>query len=51
MPFSVVVKGKWDVIIGRNKSFVIGIEGGNKRCGGVGDIVAGVASATALWDF
>jgi len=26
-------------------------EGGKKRCGGIGDIVAGVAAACAYWDF
>ena len=46
-----LIKGKRDVIIGKNKSFVVGVEGGNKRCGGIGDIVAGVASVCSLWDF
>ena len=44
------MKGKWDVIITRNRSFVVGVEGGNKRCGGIGDVVAGVASVCSLWD-
>jgi len=46
-----LIKGKRDVIIGKNKSFVVGVEGGNKRCGGIGDVVAGVASVCSLWDF
>lgn len=33
------------------QSFVIRTEGGLKRCGGIGDILAGVTSACALWDF
>ena len=25
--------------------------GGNKRCGGIGDVLAGAMSVCALWDF
>lgn len=28
----------------------MGVEGGSKRCGGIGDVVAGVASVCSLWD-
>jgi len=39
------------MILSRERSFVISTEGGKKRCGGVGDILAGVTSACGLWDF
>lgn len=45
-----IIKGRKDIILTKDKTFIVGIEGGNKRCGGIGDIVAGVASTCALWD-
>jgi len=50
LPFSMIIKGVQDVIITKDKAFVVGLEGGNKRCGGIGDIVAGVGSVCAYWD-
>lgn len=39
------------MILGKDKSFIVRTEGGKKRCGGMGDILAGVASVTSLWDY
>lgn len=50
-PFKIIIKGQCDIIMDRDRSFIIGIEGGNKRCGGIGDILAGVTGACGLWDF
>lgn len=38
-------------MLSQAKSFIIGTEGGHKRCGGMGDILAGVTGACGLWDF
>lgn len=48
--FTLVMKGRQDVILGPH-SFVVRTEGGMKRCGGIGDILAGVNSVFSLWDF
>ena len=50
LPFRMIIKGQQDVILTKSKTFVVGLEGGYKRCGGIGDILAGVASTTGLWD-
>ena len=34
----------------REKTFIVNTQGGNKRCGGIGDILAGALGVTALWD-
>lgn len=34
----------------RDRSFLVGTEGGCKRCGGLGDILAGATAACSLWD-
>jgi NAD(P)H-hydrate repair Nnr-like enzyme with NAD(P)H-hydrate dehydratase domain len=46
-----IIKGQFDVIMSRETSYVVATEGGKKRCGGIGDILAGVTSACGLWDF
>ena len=48
--FSMVIKGKLDLIIGK-RSFIVGTQGGLKRCGGVGDILAGVTAPAVFWNF
>jgi NAD(P)H-hydrate repair Nnr-like enzyme with NAD(P)H-hydrate dehydratase domain len=45
----VVLKGRKDIILGR-KSFICDLEGGRKRCGGIGDILAGVTGVCTFWD-
>lgn len=37
--------------MGKDRSFIVNTQGGKKRCGGIGDILAGVTSVCALWDF
>lgn len=49
--FKLLVKGPQDVVIGKDRSFIIRSEGGKKRCGGMGDILAGVASVASFWDY
>lgn len=49
--FKLLVKGTQDIVIGKDRSFIVRSEGGKKRCGGMGDILAGVASVTSLWDY
>ena len=46
-----IIKGVQDVIITKDRAFIVGLEGGDKRCGGIGDIVAGVASVCAYCDY
>ena len=48
--FTLLIKGQNDIVLGP-QSFLINTEGGLKRCGGIGDILAGVASVYSLWDF
>lgn len=50
-PFKIIIKGPCDIILSRERSFIVGTLGGKKRCGGLGDILAGVVSACGLWDF
>lgn len=50
-PFTLMIKGHNDLIIGKNMAYRVSTPGGNKRCGGVGDILAGVTAACSLWDF
>lgn len=45
-----LIKGEEDIILGP-RSFVVRTPGGQKRCGGIGDILAGVTSACSLWNF
>jgi ATP-dependent NAD(P)H-hydrate dehydratase len=49
--FKLLIKGPTDIILGKERSFVVRTEGGKKRCGGMGDILAGAVSVCALWDF
>lgn len=44
-----IIKGEKDIILGK-KSFIINTEGGLKRCGGIGDILAGAISTCAHWN-
>jgi NAD(P)H-hydrate repair Nnr-like enzyme with NAD(P)H-hydrate dehydratase domain len=48
--YTVMIKGEEDYILGA-RSFVVRTPGGKKRCGGIGDILAGVTSACSLWNF
>lgn len=34
----------------KNKSFIVRTAGGNKRCGGIGDILAGVIAVCRFWN-
>ena len=49
--FKLIIKDQYDIILGKDKSFIINTEGGKKRCGGMGDILGGVMSVCALWDY
>jgi NAD(P)H-hydrate repair Nnr-like enzyme with NAD(P)H-hydrate dehydratase domain len=49
--FKILIKGEHDVVLGSDRSFIVRTLGGNKRCGGMGDLLAGVTSVCALWDF
>lgn len=48
--FSLFVKGEKDILFGPKK-IAIGVEGGYKRCGGIGDILSGAVATCAYWDF
>jgi NAD(P)H-hydrate repair Nnr-like enzyme with NAD(P)H-hydrate dehydratase domain len=45
------VKGKEDLILSNKKSFIVRTQGGNKRCGGLGDILSGALSVCSMWDY
>lgn len=49
--FKLIIKGHHDVVLGKDRSFIIRTEGGKKRCGGMGDILAGATSVCSLWDY
>jgi NAD(P)H-hydrate repair Nnr-like enzyme with NAD(P)H-hydrate dehydratase domain len=49
--FKILIKGEHDVVLGSDRSFIVRTLGGNKRCGGMGDLLAGVTSVCASWDF
>jgi NAD(P)H-hydrate repair Nnr-like enzyme with NAD(P)H-hydrate dehydratase domain len=49
--FKILIKGEQDIILGSDRSFIVRTEGGKKRCGGMGDILAGVTAACGLWDY
>lgn len=38
------------MILGSKQSFIVRTEGGNKRCGGLGDIVAGALAVCSQWN-
>lgn len=38
-------------MLGGKHSFIIGTEGGMKRCGGMGDILAGVTAVCSYWNY
>lgn len=44
------MKGREDLILGSKQSFIVRSEGGNKRCGGLGDIVSGALAVCSQWD-
>ena len=48
--FSLLVKGEEDIILGP-ESYIVRIKGGNKRCGGIGDILAGVTGICSFWNY
>ncbi len=48
--FSICVKGREDLILTNKRSFIVRTIGGNKRCGGLGDVLTGIISVTGSWD-
>lgn len=50
LPFSLVVKDQLDMYLNKECSFVCTNEGSLKRCGGIGDILAGLVCTFAFWD-
>jgi NAD(P)H-hydrate repair Nnr-like enzyme with NAD(P)H-hydrate dehydratase domain len=48
--FNILVKGEYDYYLTKNGCFKITAMGGNKRCGGIGDLLAGASIACASWD-
>ena len=50
-PFSLFVKGSNDFYFNDTECMEIMAEGGYKRCGGLGDILAGAIGTTVGWDF
>jgi NAD(P)H-hydrate repair Nnr-like enzyme with NAD(P)H-hydrate dehydratase domain len=48
--FGLLVKGKYDLVLTNKRSYIVRTEGGNKRSGGIGDIVAGTAAVCSFWD-
>lgn len=49
--FKILIKGQNDIILGNDESFIVNTKGGLKRCGGMGDILAGVVAACSFWNF
>ena len=43
------IKGKEDIILTKNNSFVLRSKGGDKRCGGLGDVLAGILAVYCVW--
>ena len=50
-PFSLFVKGSNDFYFNDTECMEVMVEGGYKRCGGLGDILAGAIGTTVGWDF
>jgi ATP-dependent NAD(P)H-hydrate dehydratase len=48
--FTLFIKGREDLILGNKQSFIVRTAGGNKRCGGLGDILSGALAVCSLWD-
>lgn len=47
-----IIKGEKDLIFHKgNKLTVVNILGGKKRCGGIGDVLAGCVAACSYWDY
>lgn len=47
-----MIKGAKDVVLHRNQAMsVVGTRGGLKRCGGIGDVLAGCLACTSHWDY
>lgn len=49
--FTIFVKGKEDLILSSKKSFIVRTQGGEKRCGGLGDLLAGAMAVCCYWNF
>ena len=47
----VVVKGEYDMVLHGSKRTVIITKGSKKRCGGIGDVLAGCIATCSFWDF
>jgi len=45
-----MIKDRYDIILGNDRSFIVKTEGGRKRCGGMGDILSGLVSVCSIWD-
>lgn len=39
------------MILGKNMAYLVQTEGGLKRCGGIGDVLAGSIAVCSLWDY
>lgn len=49
--FNILVKGEHDYYLTRKGCYKITARGGQKRCGGIGDILAGSTIACASWSY
>ena len=47
---TLIRKGKIDQIYTPNQAYLVCNQGGNKRCGGIGDILAGCVAACSIWN-
>ena len=50
MPAIIVKKGKVDTIISNDAIDLVSTKGGLKRCGGIGDVLAGSIATCAFWN-
>lgn len=44
------VKGREDLILTNKRSFIVRTKGGDKRCGGLGDVLSGIMSVCSYWN-
>ena len=48
---TMVIKGYEELVLGKNRSFILRTQGGGKRCGGIGNILAGAVGVCSYWDW
>ena len=48
---TLIVKGREELLLGKDKSFILRTQGGGKRCGGIGNILAGAVGVCSSWDW